>query len=153
MEDVKRGQRFSKFAAEITAAARLNPDINANPSLKAAVEKARAANMPKENVERAIEHVRGRKKAQGESIILEAYAATGEGLIIEAVTENKNRTLPEIRQILNAAGAKTVGPGGVSWNFDGDKPNITKPASPQFRKLLEELAHQPEVTKVLTDAI
>ena len=90
-EDVKRGQVFSKLAADITSAARGNTDVESNPPLKSAIEKARAANMPKENIDRAIERARGGEESEGERFSLEIYAREGEGVIVEGSTDNKNR--------------------------------------------------------------
>lgn len=152
-EDAKRGKIFSKLAQEITAAAKSNPDTEANMTLKALIDKARAVNMPKENIERAIQRAKGGAAPSGEEMVLEAYANGGEGLVIYGMTDNKNRTLGEIRLILTRHNAKLVGPGAVSWNFDGDTPKTTRPASPDVAALLEELQSHPEVTKVLTDAV
>jgi len=151
-EDVKRGQAFSKIAAEITAAARANPDIEANPSLKSAIEKARQANMPKENIDRAVERAKASEESQGEHFSLEVYAHGGEGVIAEGVTDNKNRVFAQIREILNHHQAKMVSQGAVSWNFENGVAKITKPASASLAKLLDDLRNHPEVHRVLTDA-
>lgn len=153
IEDVKRGQVFSKLIGEISAAAKSNPDPFVNPTLKTLIEKARALNMPKENIERAIERVKGGAAGKGEEFLLEAFSKDGEGLIIKGQTGNKNRTLSQIRQILGRHGAKLVSPGGVLWNFEGDIPKMTKQASHDFHKLFQEIENHPEVTKVVTDAI
>ena len=152
IEDVKRGQIFSRLSEEISAAAKTNPDLQGNPTLKGLIEKARSFNMPKERIERAIERVRG-GGARGEEFILEAYGNAGEGLIIKGLTDNKNRTLSQIRQILAKHGAKLVSPGGVSWNFEGEIPKVTKQASLDFHKLFQEIENHPEVMQVLTDAV
>ncbi|MBI3273931.1 MAG: YebC/PmpR family DNA-binding transcriptional regulator [Candidatus Colwellbacteria bacterium] len=161
VEDVKRGQVFSKLIQEISAAAKSNPDPAANPTLKTLVEKARALNMPKENIERAIarlasarlERAKAGGAGRGEEFLLEAFSKDGEGLIIKGQTDNKNRTFSQIRQILARHGAKLVPAGGVLWNFEGDIPKMTKQASHDFRKLFQEIENHPEVTKVLTDAV
>jgi len=153
VEDVKRGQVFSKIAAEITAAARVNLDIEANPSLKSAIEKARQANMPKENIDRAIERARASEETNGEPFSLEIYAREGEGVIVEGVTNNKNRVFAQIREILNNHQAKMVSQGAVSWNFENGVAKITKPASPSLAKLLDDLRNHTEVNRVLTDTI
>ncbi len=152
VEDLKKGERFSKLAKEITIAAKDNPDVEANPTLKSIVEKARSENMPKENIERAIERAKGGGAREGEVFLLEAYARNGEGLIIKGFTDNKNRALPEVRHILSQHGAKLVGPGGVSWNFEGDTPRVTKPASKELKSLINALEAYPDVVRVLTDA-
>lgn len=153
VEDAKKGERFSRIAKEITIAAKSNPDPETNPALKSIIEKARSVNMPKENIERAIDRAREGGTKEGEAFLLEAYAKNGEGLIIKGLTDNKNRTLSEIRRILLRYGAKVVGPGGVSWNFEGDQPKTTKPASREITSLIKALEAHPEVTKILTDAV
>ena len=151
VEDVKRSQIFSKLAAEISSAAKGNPDVIANIALKTAIEKARHLNMPKENIERAINRATG--NAQGEEFVLEAYAAQGEGIIIKGFTDNKNRTFSEIRQLLSGHGAKAATPGAVSWNFVGDVAQITKPASNALYKLLDDLRARSDIIAVLTDGV
>jgi YebC/PmpR family DNA-binding regulatory protein len=104
--DAARGQMFTKIIKEISVAAKLGgSDPEGNPRLKAAVLKAKAANMPKDNIERAI------KKGAGElagveyfEMTYEAYGPNGVGLIIETLTDNKNRTAADIRYILNKYG-------------------------------------------------
>ncbi len=152
VEDVKRGALFSKLGAEISATARINPDVNSNVALKAAIEKARAANMPKENIERAISRG-GVSMQDGEEFVIEAYASQGEGIIIKGTTGNKNRAFSELRQILSRHQAKVVALGAVSWNFVGDIAQVTKPASPSLAKLLDELRAHPDVISILTDSV
>lgn len=152
LEDNKKGKLFSKLAQEIGAAAKDNPDPEANAILKGLIEKARAANMPKENIERARART-SEAGVTGEEFVIEAYAREGEGLIIKGVTDNKNRSLSEIRLMLNKYGAKPVNQGAVSWNFKGDAPKVTRAASSSLATLIAELEACPDVSKVLTDAI
>lgn len=118
--DQKRGQIFSKLARQISITAREkgnNPDTN--PALRIVIEKAKKANMPKENIERAIKKGTGELAGENlESLIVEAYGPGGVAIIIEGITDNKNRTLGEIKQILNQKGGKLVGEGGVRWMFE-----------------------------------
>jgi len=118
--DAKRSKVFSKMAKEIAVAAREgggNPEFNSK--LRLAVEKAKALNMPAENIERAIKRGTGELEgAQLESVIFEAYGPGGIAIIIEGITDNKNRTLGEIKQILNQNGGKLVGEGSVRWLFE-----------------------------------
>lgn len=153
VEDAKKGERFSKIAKEIAIAAKDNPDAQANPALKAVVEKARSINMPKENIERAIDRAKRGSAGEGEAFLLEAYARNGEALMVKGFTDNKNRALSEVRHILLQYGAKLVGPGGVSWNFEGALPKATKPASKEITSLIKALEAHPDVIKVLTDAV
>ena len=118
--DKKRGQIFSKMARLISVAAReggTNPETN--PKLKAAIEAAKNVNIPKDNIERAV--LRGSGKLEGENleeVLFEAYGPGGVAIIIEGITDNKNRALGEIKQALSQAGGKLVGSGGVKWMFE-----------------------------------
>jgi YebC/PmpR family DNA-binding regulatory protein len=118
--DAKKGKAFSKMARMITIAAREGgADPEMNPKLRLAIEKARFINMPKENIERAIK--RGVGDLEGavfEEILLEAYGPGGIAILIEGITDNKNRTLAEIKQILSQNGGKLVGEGAVRWMFE-----------------------------------
>lgn len=153
VEDVKKGQLFSKIIQEINAQANIHPDPQANPALKALIDKARGMNTPKENIERALSRAQEKAEVKGEAFLLEVYAKNGQGVIIKGTTDNKNRTLSEIKHILSRYEAKLVGPGGVSWNFEGDAPKTTKPMTPDFQKLCDELRQYPDVASVATDAI
>lgn len=118
--DAKKSQLFSKFVREIAIAAREGGDKpETNSRLKTAIERARKEGLPKENIERAL----ARAKGGGDSGLLqeflyEATAAAGVMLIIEGITDNKQRTLAEIRQILNKHNIRLSEPGSVLWNFE-----------------------------------
>lgn len=118
--DAKRGQVFSKMSREIIIAAKEGGgDVNFNSKLRMVVEKARSFNMPADNIERAIK--KGTGELEGgtlESVIFEAYGPGGIAIMIEGITDNKNRTFNEVRVILNQNGGKMVGEGGVKWMFD-----------------------------------
>ncbi len=119
--DAKRGKIFTKLAKIITIAARdgKSGDINSNPSLRMAVENAKAASMPKDNIERAIQRgIGGGNAAAIEEVIYEAYAPGGVALLIECLTDNKNRTLGEIKAILNKNGGSLATSGSVSYLFN-----------------------------------
>lgn len=119
-EDAKRGKIFTKIARDITLAARHGGgDPNANPSLRLAVDKARRANMPKDNVERAIK--RGTGELEGgelEEITYEAYAPHGVAMLIKCTTDNRNRALSDVRKVFNKAGGNMAEQGAVGWMFD-----------------------------------
>ena len=118
--DSRRGKLFSKLAREIMVAARLGGgDPSANPRLRAAIEKARSFNMPKDNIEKAIKKGTGELEggASYEELMLEAYAPGGVAVLIEAITDNRNRTTSEIRHIFSRAGGSIAEPGAVAWNF------------------------------------
>ncbi|MFA5360784.1 MAG: YebC/PmpR family DNA-binding transcriptional regulator [Candidatus Paceibacterota bacterium] len=119
VKDPKRGKAFSKLAALITVAAREGGDINSNPKLRVAVNKAKEIGMPKDNIEKAIKRGSG-ESGEGknlEEIICEAYAPGGSALLIQAITDNKNRTLAELRHLLQKNQAKMAEVGSVSWLF------------------------------------
>lgn len=118
--DAKRGVAFGKLTnAVILAAKHGGGDPEANFELKMAVEKAKANNMPKENIERAIKKGTGELGgAAFEEVLYEAIAQDGVGILIEAATDNRNRTAAEIKNVLTKAGAKQASPGAVSYQFD-----------------------------------
>ncbi len=118
--DAKRGQLFTKLAREIQFAARQGPDPNFNFRLRLAIEKAKAENMPKENIERAIRRGAGLDSdaAQLEEVTYEGYGPSGVALYMQVVTDNRNRTVSEIRRILSRAGGSLGESGSVAWLFD-----------------------------------
>jgi len=117
--DAKRGRIFTKLIKEITVAARLGGgDVNANPRLRKAVTDARGHNMPGDNIERAIK--KGTGELEGttyEEVVYEAYGPGGVAVLIELTTDNRNRTVAEIRHILEKYGAKMATSGAVSRLF------------------------------------
>jgi YebC/PmpR family DNA-binding regulatory protein len=119
-EDAKRGKIFTRLAREITVAARESggdPDNNA--ALRLAVEKARGSNMPKENIERAIKRGTGELEGgQLEEITYEGYGPHGVALLVKCVTDNRNRTLSEVRRVFNRSGGNLAEAGAVAWMFD-----------------------------------
>ncbi len=117
--DTKRGQVFSKLTREITVAAREGGDPNLNSKLRLAIERAKSINMPSENIERAIKRGTGELAGERlEEVIFEAYGPGGIAIIIEGITDNKNRALGEIKQVLNRNGGKLVSEGAVKWMFE-----------------------------------
>lgn len=118
--DAKRGKIFSKISRLISLAAReKGGDPETNPKLKLAIEKAREANMPNNNIERAIKRGTGEiEGAKMEEFIYEAYGPAGVALIIEGITDNKNRTLSEIKHILSQYGGKLAELGSVKYLFE-----------------------------------
>jgi len=118
--DAKRGQMFTKLIREITVAAREGGgDPNFNPRLRLAVDTAKAANMPADNIERAIK--RGTGELEGvsyEEITYEGYGPGGVALYIETLTDNANRTVAEVRHILSKHGGSLGQAGSVAWQFE-----------------------------------
>ena len=129
-QDAKRGKVFTKLIREIMVAARSGlPDPNANPRLKAAVLAARAQNMPKDTIERAIKRGSGGEDgANYEEVRYEGYGPGGVAIIIEALTDNRNRTASEIRSIFTKNGGALGETNSVAFNF-ARKGVITYPAS------------------------
>lgn len=119
-EDAKRGKIFTKLARDITLAARQGGgDPNFNPVLRLAIDKAKAGNMPKDNIERAIK--RGTGELEGgemEEITYEGYAPHGIAILIQCLTDNRNRTLSEVRRVFNKQGGNLAEQGSVGWMFD-----------------------------------
>lgn len=118
--DAKRGQIFTRLAREIVIAAREGGgDPESNVRLQLAIDRARAQNMPKDNIDRAIKRGTGESKdaAQLEQIWYEGYAGHGIALMIEVVTDNRNRAVAEIRHVLTRGGGNMAEAGSVSWQF------------------------------------
>jgi len=118
--DAKRGAIFTKIGKLITVAARNSDgDPNTNFSLRLAIDKAKAVNMPKENIERSIVKGMGTDKegAQIEEITYEAYAPGGIAMLIKTLTDNRNRTASEIKHLLSQHGGSLGTPGSVVWQF------------------------------------
>jgi YebC/PmpR family DNA-binding regulatory protein len=117
--DAKRGKLFTKLARDITMAARTGADADMNPALRLAIQKARDNNMPNANVDRAIQRaVGGGDGAALEEITYEGYAPGGTAVLIQAVTDNRNRTVADIRTALNRGGGSLAENGSVAWLFD-----------------------------------
>ncbi len=118
--DAKRGKIFTKLIKEITVAAKIGGgDVDSNPRLRLAVDNAKAANMPMDNIERAI------KKATGElegvtylELMYEGYGPSGVAFIVECLTDNKNRTVAEVRHLFTKYGNGLGESGSVAWMFD-----------------------------------
>jgi YebC/PmpR family DNA-binding regulatory protein len=118
-QDKKRSKLFSKFAREITAAAKMGmPDPAMNARLRGAVQTARAQNMPKDTIERAIKKSQEAGGANYEDMRYEGFGAGGVGIIVEALTDNRNRTASEVRSIFTKYGGNLGETGSVSFMFD-----------------------------------
>lgn len=119
LQDAKRGLLFSKFARAITLAAKeAGADPNTNLRLRLAIESAHQANMPKENIDRAIKRAVGGGEGALEEVKYEGYGPAGVAVIVEAATDNKNRTSQEIKNLFERVGGALAGPGSVSFQFD-----------------------------------
>jgi len=159
--DAKRGKIFSKISRLISVAAKeKGGDPETNPKLKLAIEKAKSSNMPKDNVEKAIK--RGTGQLEGikiEEFVYEAYGPAGTALIIEGITDNKNRTLAEIKNILSRFNGKLANSGSVKYLFDKKGEDwlakypleIDLKTKEQVEKLFEALDENEDVQEIYSN--
>lgn len=162
LTDQKKAKTFSKISRAITLAAKeKGGDVSSNSKLRLMVEKAKEINMPRDIIERAIKKGVGAGEAENlEEAIYEAYGPAGVAIIIEAITDNKNRTLNEIKHILNEYNASLGAPGSVLWAFEKKedwKPKHTiliekQEDKEKLQKLLEELEEHDDVQDIITNA-
>lgn len=115
--DAKRGAVFTKIGNQIAIAARSGTDPAMNPSLAGVIDKAKAANMPMSNIQRAIDRVKDKSAAQLEEVMYEGYGPGGVAILVEAATDNKNRTYPEVRHAFSKNGGNIAEPGSVAFQF------------------------------------
>ncbi len=115
--DQKRGRLFSKLLAAISAAAKTEPNPDFNPRLRTAIEKAKEHKVPLGNIERAVARARDSGETL-EEVVFEAYGPGGAAMLIEAVTDNRNRAIAEVKTVLNESGGKWAEAGSVRWAFD-----------------------------------
>ncbi len=149
--DKKRGQVFSKLSRLITLAAKKGADPKSNPSLAQAIENAKAVNMPSENVDRAIKKVSDKNQTQLEELSVEALGPGGVALKIKAITDNRNRTMAEIKKILVENNSKLVQPGSLTWMFGNPLTFNDASTQEQVDKLFEALDDQDEVEDVISN--
>jgi len=159
--DAKRGKIFSKISHLISVAAKeKGGDPETNPKLKLAIERAREANIPKENIERAIKRGTGELAgAKMEEFTYEAYGPAGAALIIEGITDNKNRTLAEIKNILSRFGGKLADSGSVRYLFDKKNEDwlpkypleVEQKTKEQLNKLFEALDENEDVQEIYSN--
>lgn len=158
-EDAKRSKLFSALAQAISGEARIARGDISVPGLRQAIEKAQAANMPAENIERAIKRALT-AGAAGEEVFYEAYGPGGTALLIKGMTSSKNRTSQEIKHLLAKHKINLSAPGSVTWSFqkmpDGGfqaKHFITlnQEDGEKLRQLVEELKTHADITEVFTN--
>lgn len=158
--DAARSKVFGKLARRITVEAKkANGDLS-YPALRTAIEKAKQANMPKDNIERAIERGSAADAGALESVTYETYGPGGAALIIECVTDSRNRTAQEIKHLLSKNGLSLATPGSAAWAFektnDGWTPKTTTPLSEEddakLMTIMEHIDAHDDVEEVYTNA-
>ena len=158
--DAKKSQAFAKFAKLISAEAKKASGNREAAGLKTAVERARAANMPSDNIERAIKKATGEEAKAMESLVYEAYGPGGCAMMIEVLTDNRNRAAQEIKHILSEQKANLASMGAASWAFqkgpNGLTAQTTIPLSEEdvaaLEKLVDILEAHEDVQVVYTNA-
>ncbi|OGZ02666.1 MAG: hypothetical protein A2390_01910 [Candidatus Liptonbacteria bacterium RIFOXYB1_FULL_36_10] len=152
--DKKRSTLFSKLLNAVSIAARTDPNPNFNPRLRTAIEKAKTGNVPNENIEKAIKKV-SEPGTSLEELLLEAYGPEGSAILIIAVTNSRNRTVSEIKNIFTKEGFKWAESGSVLWAFEQNKENFSwqakfpqeiSPASKEkIKSLIEKLEERDDI--------
>jgi YebC/PmpR family DNA-binding regulatory protein len=150
LTDKKKGQIFSKISKLITIAARKGTDPKSNPSLAGAIEKAREVNMPKDNIERAVRKTSD-KSLSLEEIIIEALGPAGVAIKIKGITDNKNRTIAEIKKILGDHNSKMAQPGSLTWMFQTPVAINDENSLKDLDALLEALDDNDDVDDITTN--
>ena len=136
--DAKRGKMFSKLAKEITIAAKTNGDVGSNPTLRTLVQKAKGINMPSDNIDKAIKKGTGEIVAEAlEEITYEGYAAGGIGLVVNVLTDNKNRAAAEVGHVFKRNNSEFAARGSVSRNFERRGQIIVEKTAAEEDKLME----------------
>ena len=157
--DQKRGELFSKLLNAVSIAAKGNPNPQFNPRLRTAILKAKENNVPLENIDRAIKRaLEGHKNL--EEFIFEAYGPGGAAILMEAMSDNKNKTIAEIKKILGESNGKWAESGSVIWAFEktaeGWKVKFNQPLNEEdktrLKELLRDLRNQEDVREVYVNA-
>lgn len=158
--DSQKSRVFSKYARLITAEAKKANGNREAPGLKAVVERARKDNMPNDNIERAIKKATEVGAVAMENFVYETYGPGGAAIIIEVLTDNRNKAAQEVKIILGKHGLSLASPGSASWAFqktaEGLQPTMTVPLSEEdltaLEKIVEDLENCEEVQDVITNA-
>ena len=159
--DAARSRVFARYARLITLESKKANGVLTAPGLASAIARAKAANMPKDNIERAI--AKGASKDSGnlERVVYEAYGPGGVAILVDAFTDNKNRTTQEVKHLLSKLGAELANPGAASWAFtktgDAHTPNeplveITEADEDRLGAILEALDAHDDVQQAFTNA-
>jgi len=158
--DAQKSSVFTKFAKMLQMEAKkVNGNIS-SPSLKAVIDRAKAADMPNDSIDRAIKKAMGANEADMETIMYETYGPAGVAIMIEALTSNRNKAAAEVKHILSLNGAVLASPGSASWAFEktaeGWMPKmmtqVPEEEVEKLEKLLEDLENNEEVQEIFTNA-
>lgn len=151
--DQKRGLLFSKLLNAITVASREEPDPQSNPRLRSLIERARVHGIPRAAIERARQRTPTTDNLA--EVLLEAYGPAGIGLLIICITDNRNRTVAEIKHLLTKHGAKMADSGGVRWLFVDEQPKFPLSVDDRDRRGVEEIVQllesRGDVQRVITN--
>jgi len=159
--DAQKSKIFSKHSALIAMESRKANGDTSLPNLAAAIERAKKDSMPKDNIDRAVAKGAGTGGAALEEVTYEGYGPGGVALLIQAVTDNNNRTAPEIRHIFTKAGLELGTPGSAAWAFTKQPDGTFLPTTPielddatgeKLAEFLEKLEEQDDVTNIYTAA-
>lgn len=160
LTDAKRSKSFSKLLKAISAAARTEPNIEFNPRLRTAVAKAREAQVPADTIQRSID--KAASSADNlEEMLFEAYGPSGVALLVEVMTDNRNRAIAEVKSTLNKNSGKIASPGSVLWAFTKAEDGTWSPQFPQevaesdaenLEKLIDALEGLEDVQEITTNA-
>lgn len=158
--DAKKSKIFSDFARQLTLASRECGGDKNSPTLRAVIDKARAANMPNDNIDRAIQKGVGGAGGNAQEVLYEAYGPSGSALLMQGYTDNKNRTSQEIKHLLSKKGLELSAPGSAMWAFTKEgneyKAQIPIPVSDKDKEsimnLIEELEQHDDIDAVYTNA-
>ena len=158
--DAQKSAVFTKMAKMLQLEAKKAGGNLLSPGLKAAIERAKAADMPNDNIDRAIKKATGAGQEDMESIMYETYGPAGVAIMIEALTSNRNKAAAEIKHILSLNDATLASPGSASWAFEktneGWMPKtmvqVPEEDVPKMEKLIEDLENNEEVQEIFTNA-
>jgi len=158
--DAQKSAVFTKMAKMLQMEARKANGNITSPGLKAAIEKAKAADMPNDNIDRAIKKATGSAGEEVETIVYEAYGPAGVAMIIDVLTSNRNKAAAEIKHILSLNGSSLASQGSASWAFEKTnegwmpKVMVRVPEEEVFKmeKLIEDLENNEDVQEIYTNA-